>query len=98
MRIRLQTCKIILATSLIWFLIDIVVLLYYTDGANRADGKGGPSADSLVHHGDMNRREANVNSHNSNDVSDPHHQLGASDTDEKVYSLLLKSVPLKGWR
>ena len=56
MRIRMQTCKIILATSLIWFLIDVVLLLYYTDcGGNgcagAADGKG-PSADSLIRRND----------------------------------------------
>jgi hypothetical protein len=54
----MQTCKIILATSLIWFLIDVVVLIYYTDcGVNGCGGNGdskGPSADPLVHNGDYN--------------------------------------------
>jgi len=52
----MQTCKIILATSLIWFLIDVVVLIYYTDcGVNGCGGAGdskGPSADPLVHSND----------------------------------------------
>lgn len=49
----MQTCKIILATSLIWFLVDVVVLLYYTDGGSGGgnDVKG-PSADPLVHSDD----------------------------------------------
>ncbi|XP_035707517.1 polypeptide N-acetylgalactosaminyltransferase 5 isoform X2 [Folsomia candida] len=53
MRFRMQTCKIILATSLIWFLVDVVVLLYYTDGGSGGgnDVKG-PSADPLVHSDD----------------------------------------------
>lgn len=54
MRFRMQTCKIILATSLIWFLVDVVVLIYYTDCRGPGceswsrDSKG-PSADPLVH-------------------------------------------------
>lgn len=53
MRFRMQTCKIILATSLIWFLVDVVLLIYYTDcrgaGCGGGDDSKGPSADSLVH-------------------------------------------------
>lgn len=30
-RFRLQTCKIIIVTSLVWFLLDIVLLMYFTD-------------------------------------------------------------------
>ncbi|CAC5397411.1 GALNT [Mytilus coruscus] len=30
---KLQYCKIILATSLVWFLIDVILLMYYTDCA-----------------------------------------------------------------
>lgn len=50
----MQTCKIILATSLIWFLIDVVLLFYYTDCRGAGCGGGGdgsskgPSADPLV--------------------------------------------------
>lgn len=35
-RLRLQYCKIILATSLVWFLLDVFLLMYYTDCANTA--------------------------------------------------------------
>jgi len=35
-RLRLQYCKIILATSLVWFLLDVVLLMYYTDCATTA--------------------------------------------------------------
>jgi len=63
-----------------------VVLLYYTDGANRGgDGRGGPSADSLVHHGgsDMSHRGANVNSQNSNEVEvDAGHHRGGAGNDK----------------
>jgi hypothetical protein len=52
----MQTCKIILATSLIWFLVDVVVLIYYTDcrgpGCEGRNDSKGPSADPLVHSDD----------------------------------------------
>lgn len=35
-RLKLQYCKIILATSLVWFLLDVVLLMYYTDCATNA--------------------------------------------------------------
>ncbi|XP_052258549.1 polypeptide N-acetylgalactosaminyltransferase 13-like isoform X1 [Dreissena polymorpha] len=35
-RLKLQYCKIILATSLVWFLLDVVLLMYYTDCATHA--------------------------------------------------------------
>ena len=33
-RLKLQYCKIILATSLVWFLLDVFLLMYFTDCAN----------------------------------------------------------------
>ncbi|GAB6033349.1 hypothetical protein CHUAL_013116 [Chamberlinius hualienensis] len=30
-KLRLHTCKIIIATSLVWFMLDVVLLMYYTD-------------------------------------------------------------------
>ncbi|XP_052771535.1 polypeptide N-acetylgalactosaminyltransferase 13-like isoform X2 [Mya arenaria] len=35
-RLRLQYCKIILATSLVWFLLDVVLLMYFTDCATHS--------------------------------------------------------------
>ncbi|XP_045170186.2 polypeptide N-acetylgalactosaminyltransferase 13-like isoform X1 [Mercenaria mercenaria] len=35
-RLKLQYCKIVLATSLVWFLLDVVLLMYYTDCATNA--------------------------------------------------------------
>ena len=32
-RTKLQYCKIILATSMVWFLLDVFLLMYYTDCA-----------------------------------------------------------------
>ena len=64
MRVRMQTCKIILVTSLIWFLIDVVLLIYYTDYGSSIDNKG-PSADSLVHND--NRKVETINGHHDED-------------------------------
>ena len=30
-RLKLQYCKVIIATSLVWFLLDVFLLTYYTD-------------------------------------------------------------------
>jgi hypothetical protein len=30
-KIRMHTCRIILFTSLVWFLLDVAVLVYYSD-------------------------------------------------------------------
>jgi len=64
----MQTCKIILATSLIWFLVDVILLLYYADcrgagcaGQKGDEGRGGPSADAFVHHASDNQPDVNIN-------------------------------------
>ena len=72
MRFRTQTCKIILATSLIWFLVDVVLLIYYTDcgGSGCAGAKGepkGPSAEALVHYSENQVHRNNHDTH-QNDV------------------------------
>ncbi|CAH1790273.1 unnamed protein product [Owenia fusiformis] len=33
-RLRYQYCKVIIATSMVWFLLDVVLLMYYTDCAS----------------------------------------------------------------
>lgn len=33
-RIRMSTCRIILITSLAWLLIDVIIIMKYTDGMN----------------------------------------------------------------
>lgn len=33
-RIRMSTCRIILVTSLAWLLIDVIIIMKYTDGMN----------------------------------------------------------------
>lgn len=44
-KIRFQTCRIILFTSLVWFLLDVAVLLYYSDpSSGRGDLIGDPEA------------------------------------------------------
>ena len=43
LRRRFQYCKVIVATSLVWFLLDVLLLMYYTDCAsdNPCPGKSG---------------------------------------------------------
>jgi hypothetical protein len=53
-RTRLHYCKIILATSLVWFLLDVFILMYFTDCAansantnckeHRQESKRGPDS------------------------------------------------------
>jgi hypothetical protein len=33
-RIRMSTCRIILITSLAWLLVDVILIMKYTDGLN----------------------------------------------------------------
>ena len=40
-RLRLQYCKVIIATSLVWFLLDVVLLMYYTDCTGLASCNSG---------------------------------------------------------
>lgn len=45
-KVRFHTCKVILATSLVWFLIDVVVLTFYSDCVGRS-GWGCPEEGSV---------------------------------------------------
>ena len=40
-KIRMHTCKIILFTSLAWFLLDVAVLFYYSDTSSASRNDGG---------------------------------------------------------
>ena len=50
----MHTCRIILFTSLVWFLLDVAVLFYYSDptpaSGSEAAAAGVPHVDSLVEH------------------------------------------------
>jgi polypeptide N-acetylgalactosaminyltransferase len=43
-RLKIQYCKVIIATSLVWFMLDVFLLMYFTDctmnAASCGDGKG----------------------------------------------------------
>ncbi|XP_064614408.1 polypeptide N-acetylgalactosaminyltransferase 13-like isoform X2 [Liolophura sinensis] len=45
-RLKLQYCKVIMATSMVWFLLDVALLMYYTDctGSNAQCSNKGDSA------------------------------------------------------
>lgn len=57
-RLKLQYCKIVLATSLVWFLLDVVLLMYYTDCATSAatDCNGHKVKDSKADSGSLLKR------------------------------------------
>ncbi|KAA0193364.1 hypothetical protein HAZT_HAZT001862 [Hyalella azteca] len=39
-RLRLHTCKIVLITSLVWFVLDVAVIMYYSDCSSGTGGWG----------------------------------------------------------
>ncbi|CAG2199396.1 GALNT [Mytilus edulis] len=47
---KLQYCKIILATSLVWFLIDVILLMYYTDCAAMGNSSDCNNKDNTKQH------------------------------------------------
>lgn len=50
-KVRIHTCKVILLTSLVWFLVDVVVLAFYSDCVGGSGwGCGGNSVGARVEH------------------------------------------------
>ena len=53
-RLKVHTFKVIVITSLVWFLLDAIVLMYYTDCLGRGWNCGGeesrPNRDRLITH------------------------------------------------
>lgn len=43
-KLRIHTCRIILLTSLVWFLVDVVILSFYSDCLGGSCRKSGESA------------------------------------------------------
>lgn len=39
-RLRMHTCKIVLVTSLVWFVLDVAVIMYYSDCSSGTGGWG----------------------------------------------------------
>ena len=51
-KVRIHTCKVILLTSLVWFLVDVVVLTFYSDCVGGSGwGCNGNNAMAQVEHG-----------------------------------------------
>ena len=48
-RLRLHYCKVILATSLVWVMIDVFVIMYFTDCNGTDGGKCGGQWCSVLH-------------------------------------------------
>lgn len=50
-KVRIHTCKVILLTSLVWFLVDVVVLTFYSDCVGGSGwGCSGSSVTTRVEH------------------------------------------------
>lgn len=50
-KVRIHTCKVILLTSLVWFLMDVVVLTFYSDCVGGSEwGCSGASVEARVEH------------------------------------------------
>lgn len=50
-KLRIHTCRVILLTSLVWFLVDVVVLSFYSEclgGACKKPEDSKPDAQALV--------------------------------------------------
>lgn len=50
-KLRIHTCRVILLTSLVWFLVDVVVLSFYSEclgGACKKTEDSKPNAQQLV--------------------------------------------------
>lgn len=66
-KLRIHTCKIILLTSLVWFLVDVVILSFYSECLGGSCTKApendnlGPIADALI---DDNNNDYNQDDQN----------------------------------
>ncbi|XP_050710951.1 polypeptide N-acetylgalactosaminyltransferase 5-like isoform X2 [Eriocheir sinensis] len=56
-RLRVHTCKIVLVTSLVWFVLDVGVIMYYSDcptgngwGCSRSEAGGGSAREGRADH------------------------------------------------
>ncbi|XP_074041113.1 polypeptide N-Acetylgalactosaminyltransferase 5 isoform X2 [Leptinotarsa decemlineata] len=72
-KLRIHTCRVILLTSLVWFLVDVVVLSFYSECLGGACKKGQDSeivAEPLVDsESDYNQREQAGNPRSGTDIS-----------------------------
>ncbi|KAK8722998.1 hypothetical protein OTU49_011988, partial [Cherax quadricarinatus] len=71
-RLRVHTCKIVLVTSLVWFVMDVAVIMYYSD-CTTGSGWGCGRAEAVSirdSHADHHKGRAIRNHHSDNEDVD----------------------------
>ena len=67
-KFRHHTCKIVLATSLVWLLVDVLVLMYYADSAS-SPGRSAAAPDAVDESRAGGKREALALAHSLNSLA-----------------------------
>lgn len=47
-KLKIHTCRIILLTSLVWFLVDVVILSFYSECLGGSCNQKSPQAQALI--------------------------------------------------
>ena len=61
-KIRMHTCRIILFTSLVWFLVDVAVLVYFSDSSSNSAAVAGQL---VAAEAQLNKRDVQGDAHPS---------------------------------
>ncbi|XP_066952558.1 polypeptide N-acetylgalactosaminyltransferase 5 isoform X1 [Macrobrachium rosenbergii] len=84
-RLRVHTCKIVLVTSLVWFVMDVGVIMYYSDCATGSGWGCGPKSEGA------SDRESRAEHHRTNRGRGiRNHHSGGGDSNNN-------DVDLSGW-
>lgn len=61
-KLRIHTCRVILLTSLVWFLVDVIILSYYSEclGSACKQNEHEPEAAFLANNEDLQGRSADL--------------------------------------
>ncbi|XP_069960585.1 polypeptide N-acetylgalactosaminyltransferase 5 isoform X2 [Cherax quadricarinatus] len=102
-RLRVHTCKIVLVTSLVWFVMDVAVIMYYSD-CTTGSGWGCGRAEAVSirdSHADHHKGRAIRNHHSDNeDVDLTEEEWSCSNSPRTIFETILlglNPVPDLGW-
>lgn len=101
-KLRMSTCRIILITSLAWLLIDVILIMKYTDGLNggifRKSKLNEPNAERLSHSNSLGDEDSIVNDEEiDTNLNNVDHDFN-NDDDAIHISKTYRSTELKKWR
>ncbi|XP_076272874.1 polypeptide N-acetylgalactosaminyltransferase 5 isoform X3 [Rhynchophorus ferrugineus] len=91
-KLRLHTCRIILLTSLVWFLVDVVILSFYSECLGGSCKPKEPESLALV--ADSKDYDPSLD---ENKIEDPHVKR-FKETSSQGFSLTYEPSSLKKWR